>query len=74
MTTRLIPIGRELTRIDICFLVREDAVEDVDYDLERVAPVWQATSAQDWELCELNYAGIESLAYEPGPLSKLTEN
>jgi glycine betaine catabolism A len=74
MTTRLIPVGPELTRIDVCFLVREDAVEGVDYDPERVAAVWRATSEQDWELCELNFAGIKSLAYEPGPLSKLTEN
>ena len=44
------------------------------YDPERVAAVWRATSEQDWELCELNYAVIKSLVYEPGPLSKLTEN
>ncbi len=74
MTTRLIPISTESTRVDVCFLVREDAVEGVDYDPERVAAVWRATSEQDWKLCELNYAGIKSLAYEPGPLSELTEN
>ena len=54
MTTRLIPISPRLTRIDVCFLVREDAVEGVDYDPERDAAVWRATSEQDWELCELN--------------------
>jgi Rieske 2Fe-2S family protein len=74
MTTRLIPSSPESTRIDVCFLVREDAAEGPDYDPERVAAVWRATSEQDWELCELNYAGIKFLAYEPGPLSKLTEN
>jgi len=74
MTTRLLPVGPELTRIDVSFLVREDAVEGADYDPERVAAVWRATCEQDWELCENNHAGITSLAYEPGPLSTLTEN
>jgi glycine betaine catabolism A len=74
MTTRLIPISAGSTRIDVCFLIREDAVEGVDYDIERVA-VWRATSEQDWELCENDHAGIKSsVAYEPGLLSKLTEN
>jgi len=74
MTTRLVPVGPELTRVDVCFLVREDAVEDVDYDPGRVTDVWRATSEQDWELCENNHAGIKSLAYEPGPFSELTES
>ena len=73
MTTGLLPVGPELTRVEVCFLVREDAEEDRDYDTEQVAAVWRATSEQDWELCENNYAGIKSVAYEPGPLSKVTE-
>jgi glycine betaine catabolism A len=43
-------------------------VEGKDYDPEQVAAVWRAASEQGWELCESNYAGIKSLAYEPGPL------
>ena len=74
MTTRLLPIGPELTRVEVSFLVREDAVEGVDYDPDRVAAVWRATSEQDWELCENNHAGIRSVAYEPGPFSKITES
>jgi Rieske 2Fe-2S family protein len=63
-----------MTRIDLAFLVRADAVEGVDFDLGRVTDVWKATSEQDWELCENNHAGIKSLAYEPGPFSELTES
>jgi len=74
MTTRLLPAGPELTRVEVCFLVREDAVEGVDYDPERVAAVWRATCEQDWELCENNSAGIKSVAYEPGPFSPVTES
>jgi len=73
MTTRLLPAGPDLTHVEVCFLVRNDAVEGVDYDPERVAAVWRATCEQDWELCENNYAGIKSVAYEPGPFSEVTE-
>ncbi len=74
MTTRLLPIGPEFTRVEVSFLVREDAVEGVDYDPDTVAAVWRATSEQDWELCENNHAGIRSVAYEPGPFSNITES
>jgi len=74
MTTRLLPAGPGLTNVEVCFLIREDAVEGVDYDPQQVAAVWEATCEQDWELCENNYAGIESVAYEPGPFSDVTEN
>lgn len=74
MTTRLLPLAPERTRVDVTFLVREDAVAGEDYEPERVAHVWKETSEEDWELCENNQAGIRSLAYEPGPLSPLTEH
>ena len=74
MTTRLLPAGPNLTNVEVCFLVREDAVEGVDYDPEKVAAVWRATCEQDWELCENNSAGIRSVAYEPGPFSPVTES
>ena len=74
MTTRLLPLAPEQTRVDVCFFVREDAVEGEGYDPGRVARVWKATSEEDWELCENNQAGIRSRAYEPGPLSPLTEH
>ncbi len=74
MTTRLTPAGPELTRVEVSFLAHEDAVEGEDYDPDEVAHVWKTTSEQDWELCENNHAGIKSLAYEPGPLSQVTES
>lgn len=74
MTTRLLPLGPQRTRVDVTFLVRKDAVAGEDYDPECVASVWKATSEEDWELCENNQAGIRSRAYEPGPLSPVTEH
>ena len=74
MTTRLLPLAPDLTDVEVCFLVREDAVEGVDYDPDRVSAVWRATCEQDWELCANYYAGSRSVAYEPGPFSEITEN
>jgi Rieske 2Fe-2S family protein len=74
MTTRLLPAAPDLTDVEVCFLVREEAVEGVDYDPDKVAAVWKATCEQDWELCENNFAGIRSVAYEPGPFSPVTES
>jgi Rieske 2Fe-2S family protein len=74
MTTRLLPAGPNLTDVEVCFLLKEDAVEGVDYDPKSVAAVWKATCEQDWELCENNFAGIRSVAYEPGPFSPVTES
>lgn len=73
MTTRLTPRHVDTTDVDITFLVREDAVEGVDYDVDELTAVWIATSEQDWELCEQNYAGVSSRGYVPGPLSPVTE-
>ena len=36
--------------------------------------MWRATCEQDWELCENSFAGIKSVAYEPGPFSEVTES
>ena len=73
MTTRVVPISANQTQIEVTFLVREEAVEGRDYDRNKVAAVWRATSEQDWQLCENNYAGICSSAYRPGRLSSSVE-
>lgn len=74
MTTRLTPVSVDRTDVDVTFLVRHDAVEGRDYDVEKLTAVWTATSEQDWALCEQNAAGVRSRAYVPGPLSPVTEN
>lgn len=74
MTTRVIPINAHQTQIEVAFLVDEDAIEGIDYELEKVVAIWQATSEQDWMLCENNYAGICSSVYQPGQLSPIIES
>ena len=51
-------------------LVRGDAVEGRDYDVETVGWLWAKTLAQDLELCERTQLGVESSVYSPGPHSE----
>lgn len=73
MTTRLTPIAADRTDVAVTFLVRDDAVEGRDYDVQELTAVWRATSEQDWVLCEQSAAGVRSRGYLPGPLSPVTE-
>lgn len=66
-TMRITPLSATQTEAELTWLVREDAVEGVDYDLERLTAFWKATAHQDYKLCEDNQAGILSTRYRPGP-------
>lgn len=69
VTTRLTPVDAGTTDVELCFLTAREATVDQD----ALAAVWRATSEQDWELCEKNWAGIASRGYRPGPLSPVVE-
>ncbi len=69
MLLRVAPVSPLVTRVDMDWLVREDAVEGEDYGLTRVTDFWKLTAEQDWKLCEDNQAGINSVCYRPGPYS-----
>lgn len=64
---RVLPLSPTETELQTVWLVHEDAVEGVDYDVERLTQVWAATNDQDRRLVEMNQAAIASSAYEPGP-------
>jgi Rieske 2Fe-2S family protein len=66
---RLTPAGARRTEIQADWLVREDAREGTDFDVERVTQFWATTLAQDWKLCENTQKGIESRWYVPGPFA-----
>ena len=73
VSTRLTPLGRYQTQARIIWLVDENAVEGVDYTLDKLLPFWQLTGEQDWELCKNAQLGVNSKAYTPGPLSPYKE-
>jgi len=66
---RVLPLSASRTAVRTTWLVHEDAVEGVDYDIERLTEVWIATNDQDRILAERNHLGIRSKAYEPGPFA-----
>ena len=45
----------------------QDAVEGVDYDVERLTEVWRKTNEQDSAFVARAHAGVASPAFEPGP-------
>jgi len=64
---RVLPLGPDRTALRTTWLVHEDAVEGVDYDVDRLVAVWRATNDQDSRLCAVNQLGVASRAYQPGP-------
>lgn len=64
---RVLPLSADRTEVKTTWLVHEDAVEGVDYDVERLTRVWIETNDQDRILAENNHKGIRSKAYQPGP-------
>ncbi|ACL58313.1 aromatic ring-hydroxylating oxygenase subunit alpha [Methylobacterium nodulans] len=73
VTFSVLPLDAERSLLRTKWLVHKDAVEGVDYDLENLTSVWQATNDQDSELVGFCQQGVHSPAYQPGPYSPHTE-
>jgi Rieske 2Fe-2S family protein len=71
--SRVLPGERGVTLVRVLWLVAASARQDVDYSLERLLPFWQLTSEQDWAICERVARGVNSPAFQPGPLSQIRE-
>lgn len=69
----VIPLAPDRTLLRTKWLVHRDAVEGLDYDVERLTEVWRATNEQDGALVAIGQKGVASPAYEPGPYSPWTE-
>lgn len=70
-TMRVTPVSPSKTMIDLAWLVDKNAVEGEHYKLDHLTEFWKITGEQDWELCENNFAGIESSHYQPGPYAPI---
>jgi phenylpropionate dioxygenase-like ring-hydroxylating dioxygenase large terminal subunit len=66
---RFIPRAVDHTEMEIIWLVHQEAVEGVDYEIERLTWLWKTTSAEDKKIVEMNQAGVNSRFFEPGPYS-----
>jgi Rieske 2Fe-2S family protein len=71
---RVLPLGPTRTQLTTKWLVRRDAVEGVDYDLQELTRVWLATNAQDRRIVQENQIGMNVPGYQPGPYSGVQES
>ncbi len=69
----VLPVSATKTLVRTTWCVHRDAVEGVDYTVENLTAVWNATNAQDRRLVEESQIGIATGAYEPGPYSPFAE-
>lgn len=69
----VLPVSATKTLVRTTWCVHKDAKEGVDYTLENLTAVWNATNDQDRRLVEESQVGIATGAYEPGPYSPFTE-
>lgn len=67
ITFSVFPLGVDRTLVRTTWLVADDAVEGVDYDLKQLTHTWEQTNIQDQELVELAQRGVSSPVYEQGP-------
>ena len=70
VTFAVLPLGVDRTLVRTTWLVHEDAVEGVDYDVESLTEVWRRTNAQDALLVASTQRGVADPAYEPGPYTE----
>jgi Rieske 2Fe-2S family protein len=67
VTFNVLPIAADRTLVRTTWLVHRDAVEGVDYDLDRLTYVWRVTNEQDAVLVARTHRGVASTDYVPGP-------
>lgn len=63
------PVDKDSSRCDIYWLVRGDAVEGKDYDVDELTWLWDVTTEADKTIIVNNSKGVHSRFYQPGPFS-----
>jgi len=71
---RFIPLTASASAMEIIWLVNSDAMEGVDYDLDKLTWLWRVTTEADKRITEDNQKGVNSRYYEPGPYSPAEPN
>ena len=65
------PVEQARSNCRISWLVRGDAEEGVDYDVEKLTWLWDVTTQADKTIVANNAKGVHSMFYEPGPFSAM---
>lgn len=67
------PIDQGHTNCEVYWMVRGDAEEGQDYDLDELTWLWDVTTEADKKIIVNNSKGVHSKYYEPGPLSDMED-
>lgn len=70
----VLPLGPDRSIVRTTWLVHPDAVEGVDYEIDSLTQVWNATNDQDRELVEKAQRGVTDPSYEPGPYALVEDD
>lgn len=68
---RFLPKSVDACVCDVFWYVRSDAVEDADYDKDKLTWLWDVTTQADKEIISNNQKGVVSRFYCPGRLSNM---
>jgi Rieske 2Fe-2S family protein len=63
------PVDHNNSKCEIYWLVRGDAEEGKDYDIDKLTWLWDVTTQSDKEIIVNNSRGVHSKYYQPGPFS-----
>jgi Rieske 2Fe-2S family protein len=63
------PVDQNNSNCEIYWLVRGDAEEGKDYDVDDLTWLWDVTTKADKEIIVNNSKGVHSKYYQPGPFS-----
>ena len=63
------PTGHNSSECRIYWMVRADAEEGKDYDVDKLTWLWDVTTISDKEIIVNNSKGVHSKYYRPGPFS-----
>ncbi len=65
------PVEGNTCQCEIYWLVRGDAVEGKDYDVDELMWLWDVTTEADKRIIVDNWKGVNSRYYKPGPFSEM---
>ncbi len=74
MIYRFVPKTAESCEMELIWLVRGDAEEGRDYDLDRLTWLWKVTTEEDKAIIEHTARGVRSHYFVPGPIAPMEQN
>ena len=65
------PVDIQNCSCEVYWIVRGDAEEGKDYDVDELTWLWDVTTHSDKAIIVNNWKGVNSRYYKPGPFSKM---